>query len=73
MAELTWNAVAKAIPMVLSVEEEYYNGIIHELKDELEDDFDPSIPRRVEYIYPVLFTSNNHPREVAIKGKVKLV
>ena len=73
MAELTWNAVAKAIPMVLSVEEEYYNGIIHELKDGLEDDFDPSIRRRVEYIYPVLFTSNNHPREVAIKGKVKLV
>ena len=73
MAELTWNAVAKAIPMVLSVEEEYYNGIIHELKDGPEDDFDPSISRRVEYIYPVLFTSNNHPREVAIKGKVKLV
>ena len=59
--------------MVLSVEEEYYNGIIHELKDELEDDFDYSIQHRVEYIYPVLFTSNNHPREVAMKGKVKLV
>ena len=71
MAHLTWNAVAKAIPMVLSVEEEYYNEAIHELTDELEDDFDPSVCR-IKYIYPVLFTSNNHPREVAIKGKVKL-
>ena len=73
MAKLTWNAVAKAIPMVLSVEEEYYNEAIHELMDELEDDFDPSVPCRVKYFYPVLFTSNKHPREVAIKGKVKLL
>lgn len=73
LANLTWKAVAKAIPMVLSVEEEYYDETIHELKDELEDNIDLSVQYRVEYVYPTLFTSNTHPREVALKGKVKIV
>ena len=58
--------------MVFSTEERYYDEAIHELKDEPENDIDPSVKYNIEYIYPVLFTSNTHPREVAVKGKVKL-
>ena len=68
LAQLTWKAVAKAIPMVLSTEVMCYDENIHELKDELEDDIDTNAT--VKYIYPILFTSNNYPREVAVKGKV---
>jgi len=74
LAKLTWNAVAKAIPMVLSTEPIYYDEAVHEPKDE-PDDLDPSATSKlkVEYIYPILYTSNNHPREVALKGKVKIL
>ena len=70
LAKLTWNAVTKAIPMVLSTEPMYYDETIHELNDEPEDGIDPSATYTIKYIYPILFTSNNHPREVALKGKV---
>lgn len=65
-----WNAVAKAIPMVLSTEAKHFDETIHELKDEPENDIDSSTT--IEYIYPTLYSSNHHPREVAIKGKVKI-
>ena len=59
--------------MVLSTEEKYYNETVHELKDEPEDGIDPSATYTVEYIYPILFTSNDHPREVALKGRVRIL
>ena len=59
--------------MVLSVEAKHYDESIHELKDEPEDGIDPSATYTVEYIYPILFTSNKHPREVAHKGKVRIL
>ena len=57
--------------MVFSTEEMYYDETVHELKDE-PDDIDPSAAYPVKYIYPILFTSNNHPREVALKGRVRI-
>ena len=58
--------------MVLSTEAKHYDATIHELNDEPEDGIDSSATYMVEYIYPILFTSNHHPREVALKGKVKI-
>jgi len=57
--------------MVLSTEAKYFDETIHELKDEPEGDLDS--PSTIEYIYPTLFTSNCQPREVALKGKVKIL
>ena len=60
--------------MIFSTEPTNYDEAVHESKDE-SDDLDPSATYKpkVEYIYPILFTSNNHPREVALKGKVKIL
>ena len=60
--------------MVPSVEAGKFDKTIHELKDDPEDDDDRQSPysTKITYIYPTLFSSNNCPREVAAKGKVKL-
>ena len=36
--------------MVFSTEERYYDEAIHELKDEPENDIDPSVKYNIEYI-----------------------
>ena len=75
IAKFTWTSTTKAIPMVPSVEADKFDDMIHELKDDPEDDdYSQSLPStNVVYIYPTLFVSNNWPREVATKGKVKIV
>ena len=61
--------------MVPSMETDKFNDMIHVLKDDPEDDdYSQSLSSTdVTYIYPTLFVSNNWPREVAAKGKVKIV
>ena len=61
--------------MVPSMEADKFNDMIHVLKDDPEDDdYSQSLSSTdVTYIYPTLFVSNNWPREVAAKGKVKIV
>ena len=70
----TWSCVTKAIPMVLSMEENTFDDTIHELKDDVEDDDDKQLlsSSKITYIYPILFVSNSWPRQVAIKGKVQV-
>ena len=57
--------------MIMSTEETKFNKEIHELKDYDEDDDDDKEEKHISYVYPILFTSNSWPREVAVKGKVK--
>ena len=59
--------------MIMSTDETKFNKEIHELKDCDEDDGDgdDDKEKHISYVYPILFTSNSWPREVAIKGKVK--
>ena len=75
LAKFTWTSATKAIPMVPSMEADKFDDTIHELKDDPEDDdYSQSLSSTdVDYIYPTLFVSNNWPREVAAKGKVKIV
>ena len=53
--------------MIMSTEETMFNTEMHELKDDEEKE------KHIKflYVYPILFTSNRWPREVAVKGKVK--
>ena len=67
LAKFTWDCVARTIPMVMSTEETKFNKEVHELKD----DDDEEKEKHILYVYPILFTSNKWPREVAVKGKVK--
>ncbi|XP_065908402.1 uncharacterized protein [Dysidea avara] len=71
LAKFTWAIVTKAIPMVLSVDEDQYDEDIHDLKDDSDEAVESSA--KFTYIYPTLFTSNSWPREVALKGRIKLV
>jgi len=58
--------------MVLSIDEDQqYDEEIHELNEDEADEAVSSI--KFKYIYPTLFTSNSWPREVALKGRIKLV
>ena len=68
LAKFAWDCVARTIPMVMSTEETKFNKEVHELKD---DDDDDEKEKNILYMYPILFTSNKWPREVAVKGKVK--
>ena len=73
LAKFTWDCVARTIPMIMSTEVGKFDGDIHETKDgDDEDDDDSNKGKFVSYIYPVLFTSNGWPREVAMKGKVNV-
>ena len=53
--------------MIMSTEETTFNKEVHELKDDDEEEKE----KHILYVYPILFTSNKWPREVAVKGKVK--
>ena len=69
LAELTWCAVARPIPMITAMSPNTYCKIYHELKD---DDDDIEDNKAIDYVYPVLYSSNKSPRELAQKGKVVL-
>ena len=69
LAELTWCAVARPFPMILALSPDTYCKACHELKDG-EDIEDGSA---ISYIYPVLYSSNEYPHQVAQEGKVVLI
>ena len=69
LAELTWSAVARPIPMIIAISPNTYCKACHELKDG-EDIEDGSA---ISYIYPVLYSSNEYPHQVAQEGKVVLI
>ena len=69
LAELTWCAVARPIPMIIAISPNIYCKTCHELKG---DDDDIEDNKAIDYVYPVLYSSNKSPREVAQKGKVVL-
>ena len=71
LANFTWTAVTKAIPMVLSTKCDKFDDSVHELKDGPVDV--ANTPTAISYIYPTLLTSNSWPREVAMKGRVKII
>ena len=76
LAKFTWDCVARPIPIIMSIDPPKFDGEIHESNegdDEDGDDEDGDKGKFVSYIYPVLFTSNNWPREIAMKGKVKFL
>ena len=54
--------------MVYGIEEEVYKKDYHDLKDgESEDE-----GKKVVYVYPVLYSSNQSPRQIAQMGRVEL-
>ena len=70
LAKFTWDCVARNIPMILSTDETKFDGAVHETGDgdgEADDE-----GKDVSYVYPVLLASNSYPREIALKGKVKI-
>jgi len=60
--------VASTIPIVMSMT--IYDEEIHDLIDKGDDEDYQG--KEVTYEYPVLFTSNRWPRQVAWKGRVKI-
>ena len=75
LAKFTWDCVARPIPMILNKDAVKFDGDIHETKDgdDGEDGDDSIKGKYISYIYPVLFTSNSWPREIAMKGKVNVL
>ena len=69
LSELIWCAVARPIPMIIAESPDTYCKCYHELNN---DDDDIEDGRAISYVYPVLYTSNKSPRELAQKGKVVL-
>ena len=54
--------------MVCEIEEQRYKKEYHDLKDgESDDEGKP-----IAYIYPVLYSSNQWPRQIAQMGRVEL-
>ena len=73
IAKFAWDCVARTIPMILSTDVTVFDGEMHETGDgDTEDDNEIHKGKDVTYVYPVLFTSNSWPREIALKGKVKV-
>ena len=68
LAELTWQAISRPIPMVYGMEEQTYKKDLHDVKDG--DSNDEGKP--VVYVYPVLYSSNQWPRQIAQIGRVEL-
>ena len=74
LAKFTWDCVARPIPMILNTDAQKFDDDIHETKDGDDDEYGDSIKGKyISYIYPVLFTSNSWPREIAMKGKVNVL
>lgn len=55
--------------MVYGQEEQRYKKDYHDLKDGESDDEN----KEVVYVYPVLYSSNQWPRQIAQIGRVELV
>ena len=73
IAKFAWDCVARTIPMILSTDESVFDGEMHETGDgDTEDDNEIYKGKSVTYVYPILLTSNSWPREIALKGKVKV-
>lgn len=68
LAELTWQAISRPIPMVYGIEEQVYKKDFHDIKDGGSDDEG----MQIVYVYPVLYSSNQWPRQVAQIGRVEL-
>ena len=56
LAELTWCAVARPIPLIIAKSPESDCKIYHKLKD---DDEDTEDNIAIDYVYPVLYSSNH--------------
>ena len=69
LAKFSWDCVARPIPLIMSTDYTKFDKEMHETREAGDDD-DDNEGKDVSYIYPVLLTSNNWPREVALKGKV---
>ena len=73
IAKFAWDCVARTIPMILSTDVTVFDGEMHETGDgDTEDDNEIYKGKDVTYVYPVLLTSNSWPREIALRGKVKV-
>lgn len=73
IAKFAWDCVARTIPMIMSTDETVFDGEMHETGDgDTEDDDEYHKGKDITYVYPVLLTSNSWPREIALKGKVKI-
>ena len=74
LSKFSWDCVARPIPMIMSTDNTKFDKELHETKEGSDSDGDDDDNKRkdVTYIYPVLFTSNSWPREVALKGRVKI-
>ena len=73
LAKFSWDCVARAIPLVMSTDYNKFDEEMHEAREVGDDDDDHDHEGKgISYIYPVLLTSSNWPREVALKGKVVL-
>ena len=71
LAKFSWDCVARPIPLIMSTDYTKFDEEMHETREAGDDDIDDDKEGKdVLYIYPVLLTSNNWPREVALKGKV---
>ena len=68
LASLTWCAVARPIPMVMATQPDCYTKDFHDLKDG--EDGDDG--KQINYVYPVLYSSNEWPKQVAQEGRVVL-
>ena len=74
VAKFAWDCVARTIPMIMSTDEAKFDGEMHETGDgDTEDDNEYFKGKDITYVYPVLLTSNSWPREIALKGKVKIM
>ena len=58
--------------MIMSTDNTKFDKELHETKEGGDGDDDDNKGKDVVYIYPVLFISNSWPREVALKGRVKI-
>ena len=73
VAKFAWDCVARAIPIILSTDVTVFDNEMHDTGDgDTEDDNEIYKGKDVTYVYPVLLTSNSWPREIALKGKVKV-
>ena len=68
LAKFSWDCVARPIPLIMSTDYTKFDKELHEAGDNVDNE-----GKDVSYIYPMLLTSNNWPREVALKGKVSIL
>ena len=67
LAKFSWDCVARPIPLIMSTKYTKFDKELHEAGHNVDNE-----GKDVSYIYPVLLTSNNWPREVALKVNILL-